>query len=108
MSVPPHSQPAPRRELVEPFPWMSSNRMEGRYKFTLKSPTSEAVFGAFLLIAGIVFAIVLFGRGEGGAVVLGVFLLIVFAGLGVFLLVMAAARGRWVRAYQAAYGRKPY
>lgn len=106
MSFPPQNEP--RRELVEPFPWMSSNRMEGRYKFTLKSPTSEAVFGTFLLIAGIVFAAVLFGRGEGGAVVLGVFLLIVLAGLGILLLIMAAARGRWVRAYQRAHGRKPY
>jgi len=97
-----------RGELVEPFPWMSKGAMEGRYKFTLKSPTSEAITGTLLLLAGILCSVILFGRGAGGAVALAVLLLVVFGGLGIFLLVMAAARARWVRAYRALHGRKPY
>ncbi len=97
-----------RGDLVEPFAWMSAGTMEGRYKFTLKSPTSEAITGALLLVAGILCAVILFGRGAGGAVALGFLLLVVFGGLGIFLLIMAAARARWVRAYRALHGRKPY
>jgi len=95
-------------ELVEPFAWMSKGEMQGRYKFTLKSPTSEAITGTLLLLAGILFSVLLFTRGAGGAVALAVLLLVVFGGLGIFLLIMAAARARWVRAYRALHGHKPY
>lgn len=94
--------------LPEPFPWISKNDPVGRFKVTLKSPASEAVTGTLLLLAGIVFALMLFARAAVGTTVLGVLLLAVFGGLGVLLLVMASARVKWVRSYRQAYGRPPF
>ncbi|MDO9398320.1 MAG: hypothetical protein Q7T71_17375 [Herbiconiux sp.] len=87
---------------------MSTNRTTGPIRMTLRTPLSAGLLGGFLLLAGVVFAAVLFATGSGGAVGLAALLLVIFGGLGVLLLVIAAARARWARAYRRVHGHSPF
>ena len=95
------------RALREPFPWMSRTSPAGRYKFTLRSPESEAITGSFMALVGIVFLVFLLADPSAPRIALGVLLFGVFAGLGALLLVMAVARARWIRAYRRMHGHVP-
>lgn len=90
--------PEPR----EPFPWMSKDRSPGPYRFTLRHPVSEAVFGTFLLAAaGVMVA-------SGLPLAVAYVAPTIFGALGVLLLVMAVARGIWLRKYRKLHGYSPF
>jgi len=92
----------------EPFPWMSTNKPTGPYRFTLKTPASEAVFGTFLLLVGVAFAAQALQDTAWQAGVLAALFLLVFAGLGGLLIVMAVRRHRWAKAYERVHGYRPF
>ncbi|MET4783420.1 hypothetical protein [Glaciihabitans sp. UYNi722] len=85
---------------------MSKTRPRGRYKITLRSPASEAVFGSFLLIAGMLFLGMILATPDAPLAV-GLLLFVMFGGLGAPLIVMAVARHRWIRAYHKVAGHSP-
>ena len=99
-----HMSDSHDNELREPFPWMSKNRPTGPYRFTLRHPASEAVFGSFLVFMGVF--VLLASMPDG--IVAGVIVVTTFGGMGVFLLVMAVARGRWLRNYRKIHGYSPF
>lgn len=106
MSHTPEEPSAP--EPAEPFPWMSNPKQTGPHRIPLRTPTQEAVWGVFFLLAGISFLVATIGRGEVGAIVVGVLCFVMFGGVGVTLLVMARARARWARAHRERHGWSPF
>jgi len=92
---------------AEPFPWMSKTKPTGPYRFTLRSPASEAVMGIFLTVVGFAFVALLLRDPSTPAIAVAVLLFVLTVGPGVVLLIMAVARARWIRAYKRVHGHVP-
>jgi len=92
----------------EPFAWMSTKNPTGPYRFRLATPTSEAVFGIFLVVAGVLLVVSLWSDSSAPAIALAVLVFLIFVGFGVLLLIMAVYRHRWAKAYTEVHGHPPY
>lgn len=95
-------------EPAEPFPWMSTRKPTGPIRLELRTPKQEAFWGVFFVAAGVTFLVATIGRGDVGAIVVGVLCFVMFGGVGVTLLVMARARARWARAVRERRGWSPF
>ncbi|MBF4634323.1 hypothetical protein ITJ38_07915 [Agreia pratensis] len=99
--------PSEDRVPAEPFAWMSKTNPTGPYRFTLRSPASEAAMGIFLIVAGVGLVALLLADPSAPAIAMAVVLFVLAVGAGVLLLVMSVARARWIRAYKRVHGHVP-
>jgi hypothetical protein len=97
--------PVPPRE---PFAYMSDQRSAIP---KIREPVLEILFGLFFVAFGVVILVIEIVKAHnntGGSVGVGVFLLLLAAGLGSFAIYMGMRRQRWKREYRRVMGRNPW